>query len=106
MNCLSAKRSSRSSPRPIYSVVTMKDLVSAKWMYLKAALFVVTGLSCAALILAEMPRLQIALYLALLVWSMCRAYYFAFYVIERYIDPGFKFSGLGSAIRYLLSRSR
>lgn len=83
----------------------MKDLVSAKWMYLKAVLFVVIGLSCAALILAELPHLRIALYLALLVWSMCRAYYFAFYVIERYLDPGFKFSGLGSALRYLVRRS-
>jgi hypothetical protein len=80
----------------------MKDLVSAKWMYLKAALFVLIGLCCFALILAEVPRLRIGLYLILLVWSMCRAYYFAFYVIERYIDPSFKFAGLGSALCYLI----
>lgn len=80
----------------------MKDLVSAKWMYLKALLFVVIGLSCFVLILVEVPRLRTGLYLTLLVWSMCRAYYFAFYVIERYIDPSFKFSGLGSVLCYLI----
>ena len=34
--------------------------------------------------------------LALVIWCFCRFYYFAFYVIERYVDPGYKFSGLGS----------
>ena len=38
--------------------------------------------------------------LAVAVWSFCRAYYFAFYVLERYVDPGFKFSGLGSLLAY------
>jgi hypothetical protein len=33
--------------------------------------------------------------LALCVWGFSRAYYFAFYVIERWVDPQFKFSGLG-----------
>ena len=83
----------------------MKDLPSAKWMYLKAALFLIIGLACAGLIIAENPSLKIALYVALLVWSMCRAYYFAFYVIERYIDPTYRFSGLGSALRHILRRS-
>jgi len=38
------------------------------------------------------------------IWSFCRAYYFAFYVIERYVDPRFKFSGLFSALKYLATR--
>jgi hypothetical protein len=83
----------------------MKDLPSTKWMYLKAALFLIIGVSSAALIIADNPSLTIALYLVLLVWSMCRAYYFAFYVIERYIDPTFKFSGLASAVWYIVRRS-
>jgi hypothetical protein len=82
----------------------MKNLLTAKWMYLKAGLFVIIGFSSAALLLAESPSLKNAFLLALLVWSMCRAYYFAFYVIERYIDPSFKFSGVGSAFRYMLRR--
>ena len=42
------------------------------------------------------------LMILLLVWSSARAYYFCFYVIERYIDPGYRFAGLGSAIRHVL----
>jgi hypothetical protein len=29
-------------------------------------------------------------FILLLIWSSARAYYFAFYVIERYIDPEFR----------------
>ena len=42
--------------------------------------------------------------LAVGIWCFCRAYYFAFYVIEHYIDPGYKFAGLSSFVRYLLRR--
>lgn len=35
-------------------------------------------------------------------WGFCRAYYFAFYVIEKYVDPGYQFSGLASVIRSCL----
>ena len=42
-----------------------------------------------------------ALLLALAIWAFCRAYYFAFYVIEHYIDPGFKFAGLWAMLRHL-----
>jgi hypothetical protein len=39
--------------------------------------------------------------LALSVWCFCRFYYFAFYVIEHYVDPGYRFAGLWSFVRYL-----
>jgi len=42
--------------------------------------------------------------LALAVWAFCRAYYFAFYVIEHYADPGYRFAGLMSFIGYALRR--
>lgn len=32
------------------------------------------------------------------VWSFCRLYYFGFYVIERYIDPSYRFSGFDFGI--------
>ena len=44
--------------------------------------------------------------LAVSVWAFCRAYYFAFYVIERYVDPTYRFSGLGSVPRCLLRERR
>jgi hypothetical protein len=44
--------------------------------------------------------------LAVAVWSFCRLYYFAFYVIEHHVDPDYRFSGLLSFVRYLISKER
>jgi len=82
------------------------DLKDPKWMYLKAALFLVAGCIGALGILAESFSLRTALLLGITVWSFCRLYYFAFYVIEKYIDPGYRFAGLGSFLAYLWSRRR
>ncbi len=45
---------------------------------------------------------MIGILLAIAVWAFCRAYYFAFYVIEKYIDPRFRFDGLISVARYFV----
>jgi hypothetical protein len=81
----------------------MRDLQSHRAMWIKAALFLVIGLISCALILLETPSLRILALLVLAIWSFCRAYYFAFYVIEKYIDPTYRFSGILSALRYLLT---
>jgi hypothetical protein len=83
----------------------MKDLTSAFWIKLKGLLFLLIGLAAAGLLFMNDPRWQTAVLLALVVWSFCRCYYFAFYVMEKYVDPGYKFSGLISFARYLI-RSR
>ena len=44
--------------------------------------------------------------LAVAVWAFARAYYFAFYVIEHYVDPGYRFSGLISFLRYALRKKQ
>jgi hypothetical protein len=59
-----------------------------------------------ALVLVEHPSWKVALLLALAIWAFCRFYYFAFYVLERYVDPTFKFSGLGSLVKYLCKSKR
>lgn len=77
------------------------DLKSARLMYLKAVLFVVIGVVSIGMI-AYWARSVVVVALALLaVWAFCRAYYFAFYVIEKYIDGSYRFDGLISAARYL-----
>jgi hypothetical protein len=80
------------------------DLKSAKLMYLKAFLFLVAGGVSAAAILVESPTLRTAFLLAVAIGSFCRLYYFMFYVIEKYIDPGYRFAGIGSFLLYLLRR--
>ena len=82
----------------------MRDLQSHHWMWVKAALLVAIGVSACALILLQAPDWRVALLLVLAIWAFCRAYYFAFYVIQKYIDPSYRFSGLFCAVRYLLRK--
>jgi len=84
----------------------MKDLTNPFWIKLKGGLFLFLGLLAAALLLVDAPTLKDAGLLVLAIWCFCRAYYFAFYVIEHYVDPGYKFSGLGSFVKYLLRKKR
>src|SRR5690349_10179063 len=62
----------------------MKDLQNPKWMYFKAGLFLLIGVTSGASIIAANTRIQTIILLALVIWSFCRVYYFAFYVIEKY----------------------
>lgn len=82
------------------------DLRSAKLMYLKAALFLVIGLLSLTALLLDSPTLRTAFLLLLTIWAFCRLYYFFFYVIEKYIDPAYKFAGLHSFVIYAFQRHR
>ncbi|MEZ0230134.1 MAG: hypothetical protein ACAI25_16040 [Planctomycetota bacterium] len=82
----------------------MTDIKSPQLLYAKGALFVVLGLLASATLLWIAPDLRVAALLAVAVWAFARAYYFAFYVIEHYVDPTFKFAGLGSFVAYLVKR--
>ena len=84
----------------------MKDLTDPRWIKFKGVLFLLLGIFSALLVVLEQPSLKLAALLGLCIWAFCRAYYFAFYVLQHYVDPGFRFSGLWSAARYLLSRRR
>ena len=75
-------------------------------MKLKAALFLFAGMLAGALLLWEQPTLKVALLLAVAIWCFCRAYYFAFHVIEHYVDPSYKFSGLIACARYVAAKKR
>jgi hypothetical protein len=84
----------------------MRDLADPRWIKFKGVLFVVVGALAAALLLMELPSWRTAVLLVIAIWCFCRAYYFAFYVIEKYVDPNFRFSGIGSAVRYLLRKQK
>jgi len=78
------------------------DLTSPAWIKAKGLLFLFLGFLSASLLLRERPTLRAAVLLIIAVWSFCRFYYFAFYVLEHYVDPAYRFSGLLSLARYLL----
>jgi hypothetical protein len=84
----------------------MGDLRDPRLMYLKGALFLLCGALGAALLLLEAPTLKVAALLALTVWCFSRAYYFAFYVVQHWIDPGYRFAGLFDFVGYLIRRKR
>jgi hypothetical protein len=84
----------------------MKDLTNPNWIKLKGLLFLVTGILSSLLLILEQPHFKVALLLALSIWCFCRFYYFAFYVIEHYVDPGYRFAGLWSFVCYLASARR
>ncbi len=84
----------------------MKDLTHPFWIKFKGGLFLLLGLFAAVMLLLDAPTWKDAALLVLVIWCFCRAYYFAFYVIEHYVDPGFKFSGLFSFLQYLWTKKR
>ena len=82
------------------------DIKSKNLIILKGLLFVFLGAAAAAILLLKHWSWENALWLGVAIWAFCRAYYFAFYVIEKYVDPEYRFAGLGTAIAFLLRRSR
>lgn len=82
----------------------MADLQNPKWMWLKAILLLLIGLLSGGLLLLAAPGWRNAVLLVLCVWGFSRAYYFAFYVIQHYIDPKYKFAGLLDFVRYVMRR--
>lgn len=81
----------------------MADIRDPRLLYLKGVLFLVMGLLAACIVLLLHPDWRIAALLGLMVWAFCRAYYFAFYVVQHYIDPRYRYAGLGSFLRHAMS---
>ena len=84
----------------------MTDLKSKGAIYLKAGLFLVIGGVSGFLLVAPDFWWGKALLLGLVIWSFCRVYYFAFYVIEHYVDAEFRFSGLWAFLVYVWRAKR
>ena len=83
----------------------MGDIKNPRLLWLKFVLFLMLGILACGIAIFLFPSWQLVALFAIAIWAFCRAYYFAFYVIERYIDPSYRFAGLGSLVRYEL-RSR
>jgi len=84
----------------------MKELTSGRWIIVKGILFVLLGLLSSALLILDHPTPKALVLLLLTVWCFCRFYYFAFYVIQQYVDPTYRFSGLLSVVGFFLKKKR
>jgi hypothetical protein len=82
----------------------MKDLTNPGWIKFKGILFLLIGMLASVLLILEHPTTKVGILLALAIWCFCRFYYFAFYVIEHYVDPGYRFSGLWSVAVYFFGK--
>jgi hypothetical protein len=82
----------------------MREIASPRWLYAKAAMFLVAGTLAAAMLIARSPSVATALLVAICVWSFARLYYFLFYVVERYVDPAMRYSGLMAMLGRIVRR--
>ena len=80
------------------------DIRNPRLMYAKAVMLLAIGLLAAGLLILEHPTWRNAALMLICIWAFCRAYYFAFYVIQHYIDPQVRFAGLFAFFKYLRSR--
>jgi hypothetical protein len=84
---------------------TMTDLTSKKVIVLKGILFLCIIIGASTLILIEHPTLRVVLALCVLIWASARFYYFLFYVLEKYVDPRLRYSGLVALLSALVQRT-
>ncbi len=84
----------------------LRDLKSHRLIIAKGLLFLLAGLLAGGLLLLDHPDLRTTFLLGLCVWCFCRFYYFAFYVLQHYVDEKYRFAGLGAFIQYLWLRRK
>lgn len=84
--------------------MAFRDLQSRRLIILKGWMFLFTGLGSAAVVVLEGHTWwKCLIALCICIWAFCRAYYFAFYVLQHYVDPTYRYAGLWSAVRYLIT---
>jgi hypothetical protein len=83
-----------------------KDLQSKQLIYLKAILFIVILILAIFLNLTTTESFLRLVSITLIIWSSARLYYFSFYVIEKYVDKDFRFSGLFDFLLYLTNKKK
>lgn len=93
-----------------HSGARFRDLTDPRLMALKAGLFVLAFALCGVVVAVMHIRgdraglwWSVGAYL-LGGWCLSRSYYFAFYVITAYCDPRFRYSGVWSAVRWVMCR--
>jgi hypothetical protein len=82
----------------------MRNIADPFWIKVKGILFLILGTLASILLVLELPSLKVVVLLAIAIWSFCRFYYFAFYVMEKYVDSTYRYSGLLDLARYLIRR--
>lgn len=88
----------------IIKVSFMSDIKSKKVIVLKGILFLLVAIISSSYSLFDFPFWIRLCALLIGLWSFARFYYFLFYVLERYVDPGLKYSGILDLAKFILSK--
>ncbi|MFO0921817.1 MAG: hypothetical protein U0905_04925 [Pirellulales bacterium] len=84
----------------------MRELTSSKAIIAKGLMFLVLGCMTSCLLGWWAGAWTILLLHLISIWAFCRFYFFAFYVIEHYVDRSYRFDGLYAFAWYLWRRKR
>lgn len=84
----------------------MADLKNPRLIIVKGFLFLIGSILACVILLMDRPDLRTAALLAAAIWCFCRFYYFAFYVLQNYVDPTYRFSGLSAFVAYFVRGRR
>ncbi len=79
----------------------MKDITSKKLIVIKGLLFILIAAVSGIGIAIYCPRIEVIVLIVILIWASARSYYFLFYVLEKYVDPKLKYSGIIDLIKNL-----
>ena len=82
------------------------DIKSKKLIIVKGVLFLFIGLLGLVLVAMTARDIWVVMLAAISIWGFCRCYYFAFYVLEHYVDSGYKYAGLWSASYYIFKKPK
>ncbi len=82
------------------------DLKSPTAIYFKGFSFVFICMAASALLLVEHFSWRHLFLLLVSIWAACRSYYFAFYVIQNFVDEDYKFAGIWDFARYMIGKAR
>ena len=84
----------------------MGDLKNRNVICAKGILFLLLGIVSSVLLIVQNPDWEIVVLLSIAVWAFCRAYYFAFYVVQHYVDSEYRYAGLLSFAAYALKQHK
>ncbi len=87
-------------------MMLLRNIKDARIIYIKGILFLMLGLLALILLLLLYPDIKVFILVLISIWSFARFYYFAFYVIEHYVDSKYKYSGLWSFVVYLFRKGK
>lgn len=78
------------------------DLKNPRHIWIKGWLFLLMAIFASTLLfIRRFDWVDLILY-SIGIWASCRFYYFAFYVIQHYVDPDYRFASLTDFGLYVL----